>query len=111
MQECFRQYPDVYGSELADDEDEEDGQDGHEQPSEGVDQHKTSNTASDAAAALPEEISDQRPDQEANTDAGKTERAKSATGLVRSQAEPLSETNEAVPTAWHDTRDAEPQAQ
>lgn len=102
MQECFRKYPEVYGAELEDDEGEEDVEGAPVAvPSEGgvpVKVNKEVAEATPVTTPAPEPTKGQGK-------AEKTERAKAATEQVKKEQEPLSEVDDAVPKAWHDTRD------
>lgn len=90
MQDCFRENPEIYGSEL--DEEEVEGEllapEGEERA---------------PVAARGEKVSD-GPDHPTEVQ-GKRERAQAAAEQVKTQhGEPTSETEEAVPKAWHDSK-------
>ena len=121
MQDCFRQYPDVYGAELADDEGDEDlGQKPalHEQSGPDVEEGKAtvapaqavavaSAPSADEASSTAPQISEQTPtspDLTPEEIRQKRQRAKSAAQQVKSERPVIDETEEAVPKAWHDTR-------
>ena len=94
MQDCFRDHPDVYGSELADQEGEED-----EEPleqAEGIEPAAVAPSTTAPAAERRSEISE-------SSEAAATERAKEATAQVTKDYQPPSESEELVPKAWHDT--------
>jgi len=92
MQDCFREHPDVYGSEVDDDEEE--------------DHDGSSTDATSAPGASSSSTPSQSPDVEAlpsgNDEAAKTTRAKAASKQVHEQHKPESETEGLVPKAWHD---------
>jgi intermembrane space import and assembly protein 40 len=134
MQDCFRRYPEVYGSELesdaADDEDELTADAAHadsrpaSRSTASTGTPSVSQSRSDPAAAdkgkqsgessskpySPEKITEERPDLglvpgNYKPDAqSDTERANQAAAQVKSQ-EPVSESESLVPKAAHDTRD------
>lgn len=93
MQDCFREHPDVYGSELEDGEEE-------------YDDRPSTDGASAAPSASSTATPAHTPGPEANTsgneEAAKTNRAKAASQQVHEQHEPESETEVLVPKAWHD---------
>jgi len=96
MQDCFRENPDVYGSELEDDE-------------EGQDEERSTNAAPAEldmpTTSIPPPPS-QPPDSDApgsgDDDVAKTSGTKAATKQVREQHDAQSETEELMPKAWHD---------
>lgn len=114
MQNCFRDHPDIYGSELEEDEVSEslEGQDKPIAPepspaaaeSESAPMPSLSNMESPHGRG--EKVSDHTdasPDPE-HVRAGKEERAKAATQQVQQDHGPLSESEKAVPKAAHDAR-------
>jgi intermembrane space import and assembly protein 40 len=106
MQECFRKYPEVYGAELEDEEGEE-GADGAPaavaaQGGKPVEESKGAAEAAPVPTPAPEPTKEQGK-------AEKIERAKPTMEQVKREHEPLSEADEAIPKAWHDTRDASPE--
>jgi mitochondrial intermembrane space import and assembly protein 40 len=120
MQDCFRQYPDVYGAELEDDDDEEMAEGAA--PQETAQQPTAHATEGEQAASpapakvedadnRPAKVSDRKPSQEASPDSSTVGNAKAATEQVKSHNEPLSEADEVIPKAWHDSRDASTQKQ
>lgn len=97
MQDCFRAHPDIYGSELDEDEVEdelltpEDGE-GQKGGQKGAPTAAQGDKVSDGPAT-PEDAQ------------GKTERSQAATEQVkREHGGQTSETKEAVPKAWHDSK-------
>lgn len=116
MQDCFRQYPEVYGAELEDDDEDDESQTQKQSPgeelgsvaAEGKDtatptQSVSSTPAGDTAA---HKVAAQKPGTPTLTPEEiqqKRQRAKSAAEQVKSEQPILSETDEAVPKAWHDT--------
>lgn len=102
MQNCFREHPDVYGAELEDTEEAV-------APPEGAEGQQVSvaTEPKDAAQApakvekAPESL--QQTPKIDSARQSEQERVKAATEQVqRDHGEPTSETNEAVPKAWHD---------
>jgi len=96
MQDCFRKFPEVYGAEL---EDIEEG--------EGAGAAEAGTPQQNDAIQLQNE---KRPEKPQPTDtavdqaiADEIERARAARDQVESDFEPLSESDEAIPRAWHDT--------
>lgn len=94
MQDCFREHPDVYGAEL---EDADAPLEGEEVPAEGQ-------AAADPPHQGGEKVSKPYASESPEAVAGKTERAAQASKQVKEQQSPLSETDEAVPKAWHDSK-------
>ncbi|KAM0724137.1 hypothetical protein Q7P37_000018 [Cladosporium fusiforme] len=90
MQDCFREHPDVYGAEL---EDADTPLEDEQIPAEGQ-----------AAASAPheggEKVSKPYGSESPEAVAGKQERSKQASKEVKQQSA-LTETDEAVPKAWH----------
>lgn len=110
MQNCFREHPEEYGAEL--DEDEaaaaEMG-DGQERPV-GSEPTPVAGSAAlrtdDETSRHGEKVVDLKNatrDPEPIVE-GKQSRAQAATEQVKQQHEPMSETEDAVPKAWHDSR-------
>lgn len=106
MQNCFREYPDVYGGELEDDDDEMDGQEAPGDDgagarlsvAEGTEKAPpAANTAVDVEKPAPATVEDQ-------SGPAQTKRAKEAKAQVEREHVPLSETDELVPKAAHDAR-------
>ncbi|KAI9688054.1 MAG: Oxidoreductase [Bathelium mastoideum] len=126
MQDCFRQYPEVYGAELADEEDEEEEQPAQKSLSSGqpaleagAEREGAASSSQSIAPALPK---DPEPPKVIEQTPGtptlrpeeiqqKRQRAKSAAQQVKSEHPITDETEEAVPKAWHDTRRAPPPPQ
>ncbi|KAL9092117.1 MAG: hypothetical protein Q9165_004550 [Trypethelium subeluteriae] len=116
MQDCFRQYPEVYGAELEDDgEDEALMQNSslEEQPSSQAAQQKDTTVATQSIPSPPAEntsdsnVTEQRPGSPSLTPEEiqqKRQRAKSATQQVKTEYPVTSETDQAVPKAWHDIK-------
>ncbi|KAL8917999.1 MAG: hypothetical protein Q9172_005590 [Xanthocarpia lactea] len=121
MQDCFRQYPEVYGGELEEDEVENEIQ-GQQAEKEGLGMplHQSQATAgpsasvsstTSAAPTTPEGQSTEEGHvvnrkQVDQSEAGKRERAKEATRQVHKDHAPLSESDELVPKASHDATSA-----
>lgn len=109
MQGCFRKYPDVYGSELESDAEEDDDDltadaasatvavdAGHSDSESAAQPLKASTSAKQSDSGLvPKEY---RPNNE-------TDRAKKATEQVKQDHEPASESEQLVPKAAHDASD------
>lgn len=93
MQECFRRFPEVYGAEL-----EDEGEDG-----EGIPQDDA------IEGRLVEEATKETPAEKSPPAQSTPERVKDVTEQVKKEHEPQSETDEAVPKAWHDERDTNPE--
>jgi intermembrane space import and assembly protein 40 len=101
MQNCFREYPEIYGAELQ--EDEEDA---------AVDESGNAIHAETAPSSASEEqpptqphaekVADREPAPETERQE-KTERAQKATAQVQRDHEPVSESPEVVPKEWHDS--------
>ena len=111
MQNCFREHPDIYGSELEDD---------NAPPEEGAPSPSPaplpgSGDGSIPAAATSATSESQQPPSSSPPDASSsaagtsdTERARAAKQQVESDhGEPLSESNELVPRAAHDATGAD----
>lgn len=94
MQDCFREHPEIYGSELEDDE---------EAPLEGAQEGQ--------ALAAPheggEKVSKPYGQDSQEVVAAKTERAAQATEQVKRNSAPVSESESVVPKAWHSGVDAD----
>ncbi|GAB7349001.1 hypothetical protein MBLNU459_g7977t3 [Dothideomycetes sp. NU459] len=105
MQNCFREHPDIYGSEL-DEEETEDALNG----SAIVASDETSQPEAPSLQALgegnpkAEKVGGQNTADEAQA---KRERAVAARDQVKSEHGAVSEADEMVPKAWHDSTDAE----
>lgn len=96
MQTCFRAHPDIYGSEL--DEDELAGEIDSAQADAGAEA-----TPASPSTTKGEKVSD-GPDHPAAVQ-GKRERAQAATQQVKADhGEHTSESDEVVPKAWHDSK-------
>jgi len=116
MQNCFREHPDVYGAELDDDEalEGEEALGSETATSGGVEPSPASSSASSSSASSPATSSSSAPkargekvaDGPAHVEEaqGKTERAQAASGQVKADHEAVSETEEMVPKAWHDSK-------
>lgn len=94
MQDCFREHPDVYGSELEDDEEDHD------------DVPSPDSTSAAQSVSSTSKPSSHSPDAKASPsgedEAAETARAKAASKQVHEQHEPESETEDLVPKSWHD---------
>ncbi|KAF2472882.1 uncharacterized protein BDR25DRAFT_283460 [Lindgomyces ingoldianus] len=112
MQNCFRQYPEIYGSELeGDDEDDvtEDGQPAvaHETASELT---PGSAPSSPPAPPKPDEVATQIQGQPLSPTAeleSKKQHARAATEQAKMEHETLSGSDEVVPKPWHDASGSE----
>ena len=106
MQGCFREHPDVYGDELANDD--EDGEVGTEGEVPSAEASPTADAA--ATSALPPTKPSSRASkveaENPHDDAGRTERAKAATEQVARDHGPQSESDAMVPKAAHDATEA-----
>jgi len=111
MQECFRKHPEIYGSEL--DEDEVDAAATGEPMPAGSGQPEPALTASVAGvepSASQQSVSASRPQsqssagqsEQASDNTSSTKRAQAARDQVVAQHEPTSESEDMVPKAWHD---------
>ena len=111
MQNCFREHPDVYGSELTDDDDapqqEFDGPqapapaepvepESQPQPAASVSQSIQSEEAPKSASQVPEESSTQ----------DHKEHVKAVSMKVQEENPPISESDDLMPKVWHDSREA-----
>jgi len=98
MQECFRAHPDVYGAELSDDDDEEEGEmRTHAPMSTSPSTPSEDNTHGEKLAyTRPEDPTDEKKAAE------QTKRAKAATAQVARDHEPTSESELVVPKAAFD---------
>ena len=100
MQGCFRQHPDVYGSELeADADDEDDDLAAEEAPADAQSTPgplSSTSSAKEDAGLVPD---DYRP-------SGATDRANRAAEQVKQAHEPTSESEHLVPKAAHDATEA-----
>lgn len=110
MQNCFREYPDVYGGELEDDEMDEqeasgdDGMGTRLSVAEGTEKAPpAANVAVDVEKPAPAPVEDR-------SGAAQTKRTKEATAQVERDHAPLSETDELVPKAAHEARSASEQS-
>jgi len=105
MQNCFKEHPDVYGSELDPDAELPEGEDvSGEQPAPAASPEPVAvPSPSQAAASTPHEGGEKVADSEAPA-AEKRERAIAATAQVKENHRELSESEEVVPKAWHDSR-------
>ena len=99
MQECFREYPEIYAAELSD---EEDG----EQPA-----PETSAEGADKQAPAPEPTVEESSDAKAETKAEREsgEKPKPVLEEVK-QAEPAFKEQTPIPKAWEDATDANEKA-
>jgi intermembrane space import and assembly protein 40 len=102
MQDCFREHPDIYGSELEDDEAPLEGEQAQEGQAISSPEH---------AAGSPheggEKVSKPYGRDSDETVAAKTERASQATEQVKRDHVTTSETETMVPKAWHSGIDAD----
>ncbi|KAF2205750.1 hypothetical protein GQ43DRAFT_436768 [Delitschia confertaspora ATCC 74209] len=102
MQNCFREYPEIYGAELQDDEEPAVDQDGQPIPAEA---EVASAGSSPAPISQAEKVVDRQPTPE-HVEQEKKERAQAATTRVARDHEPVSESSEVLPKEWHDTTSA-----
>lgn len=98
MQNCFREYPEHYGAELQDDEDDA----GVDAEGNGVAAEATEQSSAQTNA---EKVAD-RESAPAPEKEEKKERAQKATEHVKKEHEPVSESEEAVPKEWHNNTSA-----
>lgn len=87
MQDCFREHPEIYGAELDDEE---------------VAEVQAEENRAQAALAQREETSKEGSEPAAQNEEG--QRAQAAREQFQKTAEPVSESEEVVPKAWHDGR-------
>jgi intermembrane space import and assembly protein 40 len=118
MQNCFRQYPEIYGSELDADDEEEGAAD--MLASESANSQDDREGRQERAQVATEQVSQQHADAEKHyigpattkdTESdveAKRQRSKAATEQVKRNhgQPPLSESDEAIPKQWHDASDA-----
>ncbi|KAM0709053.1 hypothetical protein Q7P35_003089 [Cladosporium inversicolor] len=102
MQDCFREHPEIYGSELEDDEEQA--------PLEGASEGQAIASPAQAAGS-PHEGGEKAStpygqDSQEVVD-GKTERAAKAAEQVKRDSKPVSESESMVPKAWHSGVDAD----
>ena len=97
MQDCFREHPEIYGSELEDDEEQA--------PLEGQGQEGQAIASPAQAAGSPheggEKVSKPYGQDSQEVVDGKTERAAKAAEQVKRDSKPVSESESMVPKAWH----------
>lgn len=105
MQDCFREHPDIYGSELEEDDDAPpDDQDALSppDPSDAAIPASATSAISDSQPPPPPSSATNSPTSEPATGSD-TDRARAAKQQVeRDHGEPLSESEEMVPKAAHD---------
>jgi len=107
MQNCFREYPEIYGAELQEEDEDALGED-----SEGLAPVEATNaTASETSSST--ESTSEKPEKVADSASStspekheRQERAKAATEQVNRdhEPEPVSEAADAIPKEWHDTK-------
>lgn len=103
MQDCFRRYPEVYGAELEDDEDDVTADEGQTAMASNASAEPT------PAAPRPEKVADHKPLDDPSPEhelQARKERAKVAAEQVKKEHEPESESDSVIPKAWHDTESA-----
>lgn len=103
MQDCFREHPEIYGSELEDDEEAP-------QQLEGAQEGQAVASPAQAAGAPHEggeKVSKPYGQDSAENVAAKTERASQAAEQVKRDSAPVSESESMVPKAWHSGVDAD----
>lgn len=118
MQDCFREYPEIYGGELEDDEVEKEIQ-GQEEEKEGLEMpvHQSQTDVNPAASvvnattATPtgqsvEQARPQAKEQSDQSEEAKRKRAKEAAAQVQKEHPPLDESDQLVPKAAHDATTA-----
>ncbi|RMY30033.1 hypothetical protein D0865_15356 [Hortaea werneckii] len=105
MQNCFKEHPDVYGSELDPDAELPEGEEvPGEQPAPAASPEPSAvPSPSQAATSTPHSGGEKVADSEASA-AEKRERAIAAAAQVKENHSELSESEEVVPKAWHDSR-------
>ncbi len=96
MQDCFHEHPEIYGSELEDDEESPDREHSRDETTPGADKQRTLETPASAGSA------DSNTRSAGADRAGQVARAKGASKQVHEQNEPMSESEDLVPKAWHD---------
>ena len=109
MQNCFREHPDVYGSELEDDEAPQEEVEGQQAPVQSdtapLSRSATTETPSRQAEKMPEASAQDVP-QTRPTDTGKREHVETVSTQEKEEHQPISESDELMPKAWHDARQA-----
>ncbi|KAL8656074.1 MAG: hypothetical protein Q9226_002794 [Calogaya cf. arnoldii] len=115
MQNCFRDYPDIYGGELEEDEVEKEIE-GQEGKKEGLEMavHQSQAAAGPGAGttnAIPKDsLADEghlkARESEDQSEEAKRKRAKEATAQVQKEHPPLDESDQLVPKASHDATTA-----
>lgn len=104
MQNCFREHPEIYGSELDEDETEEALNEGAVPVSAETDQPEASSPPTlGENNPKGEKVAGKNSPEEAKA---KTERATAARDQVKSDHGAQSESDAMVPKAWHDSSDA-----
>ncbi|KAL8853817.1 MAG: hypothetical protein Q9221_001288 [Calogaya cf. arnoldii] len=114
MQNCFRDYPDIYGGELEEDEVEKE-REGQERGKEGLEMpvHQSQAAAgpgagtTNATTAIPKDSSVDNGhlkarESEDQSEEAKRKRAEEATAQVQKEHPPLDESDQLVPKASHD---------
>lgn len=96
MQDCFREHPEIYGSELEDDEQEGELAQGQEGQAVAAAPHEGGEKVSQPYGQDSQEVA-----------AAKTERASQAAEQVKRDSAPVSESESVVPKAWHSGVDAD----
>ncbi|GAB7331984.1 hypothetical protein MBLNU13_g03891t1 [Cladosporium sp. NU13] len=96
MQDCFREHPEIYGSELEDDEQEGELAQGQEGQAVAAAPHEGGEKVSKPYGQDSQEVA-----------AAKTERASQAAEQVKRDSAPVSESESVVPKAWHSGVDAD----
>ncbi|KAF2193268.1 hypothetical protein K469DRAFT_619959, partial [Zopfia rhizophila CBS 207.26] len=109
MQNCFRQYPEIYGSELESDDDEDDvtADDGEPAIAQDIPTKSVTVSApsSSPAQSNPDKVAEYKPEHPPSSEPelqSKKEHANAATEQVKKHHEPQNESNDAVPKAWYD---------
>ena len=104
MQECFRAHPDIYGSELDDDDEDAPGLEGVETPgAPGANPAEASHGLTASRDTKPDASHDARGGNARDEEEkGREERAKDASKQVKDTYEPQSESDSLVPKAAHD---------
>lgn len=95
MQDCFREHPEIYGSELEDDE--------QEAPLDGAQEGQVAAAPHEGG----EKVSKPYGQDSQEVVAGKNERASQAAEQVKRDSAPVSESESMVPKAWHSGVDAD----
>ncbi|KAF2684080.1 hypothetical protein K458DRAFT_339248 [Lentithecium fluviatile CBS 122367] len=120
MQNCFREYPEIYGAELDNEEEDDDvavdlAQSESGKPTDDVASEKAEPVPQEASDSAARDIAPRKKDHSlvpesyrpsADDDKSKTDTAEEATEQVHREHEPVSESERIVPKASHDATEA-----